>query len=63
LLPSGQDTETDLLDKLSLKDSRPLLVLNLPLIGLWVKILKIPYPVLSRRVKKKREAVAEAGEG
>jgi putative tricarboxylic transport membrane protein len=24
-----------------------LLVLNLPLIGLWVKILKIPYPILS----------------
>jgi putative tricarboxylic transport membrane protein len=23
-----------------------LLVLNLPLIGLWVKILKIPYPIL-----------------
>ena len=23
-----------------------LLVLNLPLIGIWVKILKIPYPIL-----------------
>ena len=23
-----------------------LLVLNLPLIGLWVKILKVPYPIL-----------------